>query len=322
MRAPRVATILRVLGLCALAATAPLGAQTRKPPRAAAPEAAAHRLAPPDVQVTVDSLLDRRSTSDFPSPSLSVTLGLTGADAPAVRSVRSKVTRAVDDTGRDLTDNKGRVVLGTDGWQAAREDAPPKPRLELASPSRKAKALAALEGVIETYSPSRDPAATVKIDRVLSKKDRPLAVPTLAAQHVRLTILSKAGLEEEKKRAEAKKKAEAAKKKASQGKKDGIEEMAEAMAGALVGTIESLFSTVGEHDVIVKVEDPGKKVFSFDLATADGKPIPSYATTDLESYRIVRMLEPVPESASLQVRLKTAKSFGEVPFALADVKLP
>jgi hypothetical protein len=43
---------------------------------------------------------------------------------------------------------------------------------------------------------------------------------------------------------------------------------------------------------------------------------------DLDNYRIVRMLEPIPEGASLQVRLKTPRSFGEVPFTLANVKLP
>jgi hypothetical protein len=43
---------------------------------------------------------------------------------------------------------------------------------------------------------------------------------------------------------------------------------------------------------------------------------------ELEGYRIVRMLEPIPQTASLQVRLKTPKSFGEVPFTLANVKLP
>ncbi len=34
------------------------------------------------------------------------------------------------------------------------------------------------------------------------------------------------------------------------------------------------------------------------------------------------MLEPIPQTASLQVRLKTPKCFGEVPFSLAAVKLP
>jgi hypothetical protein len=34
------------------------------------------------------------------------------------------------------------------------------------------------------------------------------------------------------------------------------------------------------------------------------------------------MLEPIPRTASLQVRLKTPKSFGELPFSLTNLKLP
>ncbi|HYK42456.1 MAG TPA: hypothetical protein VE007_08705, partial [Thermoanaerobaculia bacterium] len=98
--------------------------------------------------------------------------------------------------------------------------------------------------------------------------------------------------------------------------------VAEAMADMLVATIQRLFENVGENDLILKVDDPGKKIFSFDLAAPDGTPVQSYGVTNVESYRIVRMFEPIPPAASLQVRLKTPKSFGELRFAFQDVKLP
>jgi hypothetical protein len=94
------------------------------------------------------------------------------------------------------------------------------------------------------------------------------------------------------------------------------------MGDMLATMFERLFMTAGDNDLILKVEDPGKKIFSFDLVAADGKPIQSYGTMDVESYRIVRMLEPIPPTATLQVRLKTPKTFGELPFILANVKLP
>jgi hypothetical protein len=43
---------------------------------------------------------------------------------------------------------------------------------------------------------------------------------------------------------------------------------------------------------------------------------------EFEGYRVVRMLEPIPQNTPLQVRLKTPKSSGEIPFAPAEVKLP
>ncbi|MEP7132922.1 MAG: hypothetical protein ABI914_07140 [Acidobacteriota bacterium] len=280
----------------------------KKPPSAASATASAA----PKVEVSVESLLDRRTTADFPHSSLTVSLVLQGEDARAVKAARPRVTRAVDDTGRSVAETS--MVRG---WQEARGDGLVTPQLDLGSPSRKAKVLTAVEGAVEMYLPSRDPAATVNIDRILSRKDKPLAVPALASLKVRVRPLSKAGLEREKKEAEAKKKAQAGKK-----KKDGVEGMAEGIADMLVSTIESLFSTVGENDLILKVDDPGEKIFSFELAAPDGTPISSYATTNLEGFRIIRMFEPIPASANLLVRLKTSKSFAEIPFSLADVKLP
>ena len=292
---------------------APAPKSAKKPAAPAAKAAAAG----PKLEIAVDSLLDRRTTSDFPRPSLSLTLALQGEDAAAVKSTRPRVTRAVDDTGRDLANPQGAMVYGADGWQESRGEKA-MPRIELASPSRKAKSLTVVEGVLETYLPSRDSAATVKIDRVLSYRDKPLATPALAAQGIRLGVLSKAGLEREKKQAEAREKAKRAKK----TKKESVEGVAEAIADALVSSIQSLFENAGEHDLILKVDDPGKKIFSFDLAAPDGTPVQSYGLTNVEGYRILRMFEPIPPNSSLQVRLKTPKSFGEIRFAFQDLKLP
>jgi len=301
-----------------LAASAPLPAQAKKAPKKSSSVEPVATGAPPKVQVAVDSLLDRRTTRDFPKSELSITFKLEGDDAAAVQSARARVTKAVDDTGKSLVQSEAESKQQSDRWQEAGEGKPPMPRVDLASPVRKAKTLSAVEGVLETYLPSRDPGGTIKIEKIVAKKDKPLAMPALTAQKIQLQVLSKAGLENEKKQAEAKKKSEAAKK----GKKGGLEEMGEAMGQALAGALERLFFSAGENDLILRVSDPGKKIFAFDLAAPDGSPIRSYGTMEIEPYRIVRMLEPIPPNATLQVRLKTAKSFGEVPFKLADVKLP
>ena len=299
------------------AAVVPLRGQSSKPAKKS-DAAASSAAAVPRVQVAVESVLDRRSNADFPGSSMTVTLKLDGEDAAAVRSARPKVTRAVDDGGKNLTERAVKMQRGNDGWQESRGDKAPTPELDLGSPSRKAKTIASLEGVLEVYLPSRDPAGSVKIDKIVERKDKPLAVPALASQKIQIQPLSKAGLEREKKQAEAKK-ADAAKKKK---KADGAESAADALADTLTNMLEMLFTTAGQNDLILKVADPGKKVFGFDLAAADGSPIQSYGTTDYGEYRIVRMFEPIPPTASLVVRLKTPRSFGEVPFALTNVKLP
>jgi len=322
MSVGRARTAVGFLALMmAVATAAPASAQSKKAPKKGSANETAAPAAPLKVRVTVDSLLDRRTTRDFPRSELTITLKLEGEDAAAVQSARARLTAASDDTGKSLIQSAAETMQGSDRWEEARDAGPPTPRVQLASPSRKAKSLAAVEGVLETYLPSRDPAGTVKIEKVMGKKDKPLTVPALASRGIRVQVVSKAGLEKAKKAAEAKKKAEAAKKKPKNGE-SGLEEMAGAMGDMLATMFERLFMTAGDNDLILKVEDPGKKIFSFDLVGADGKPIPSYGTMDVESYRIVRMLEPIPPTATLQVRLKTPKSFGQLPFTLSSVKLP
>lgn len=287
-------------------------AQTKKPTSATGAAGPG-----PKITVTVASLFDRR-TSGFPSPELSIALALQGEDAGGVLKARARVTRAVDDTGKSLVEASAQRGGESSDWQTSRGSEPPQPRIDLASPARKAKTLTAFEGVLETYSPSRDPAATVTIDRILTRMNKAIASPGLAGQHIKLQVLSKAALEKEKQQAEDKKKAEAAKK----GAKPGEESVADAATEALLKIFERLFLYVGEHDLILKVDDPQSKIFSFDLAAADGKPVHSYGTNEVEGYRIVRMFAPIPEGTSLLVRLKTLKASGETPFAFADVKLP
>ncbi len=272
------AGVLLALAL-ALAAAVPALAQSKKAPKKSVPSEPA---APPNIRVAVESVLDRRTTRDFPRSELSITFKLEGEDAGAVRSARVHLAKASDDTGRSLMPSAAESRQDADRWEEAREGGPPTPRVDLASPSRKAKSLTAIEGVLETYLPSRDPAGTVRIDRVMAKKDKPpLAVPALASRSIQIQVLSRAGLEKEKKQAEEKKKAQAAKKKGKKGTETGLEEMAGAMGDALAEMMERLFLSAGDNDLILKVGDPGKKIFSFDLVAPDGAPIRSFGTMEL-----------------------------------------
>lgn len=308
-----------LLLLIIFTAAASASAQSKKP--AAKTSAAGPHGAPPQIQVSVDTLMDRRTTRDFPRSELSISFKLEGADASAVQSARARVTKADDDTGKSLLVAAADSKQGSESWQEAHEGGAPTPKVDLASPSRKAKTLATVEGVLEAYMPSRDPASTIQVEKITAKKDKPpIASPALAAQHIRLQVLSKAALEKE--RADAKAKAQAAQKKSKKGAQDGLEQMGEAMADALTSMLERIFLTAGENDLILKVNDPDKKIFSLGLAAPDGSAIHSYGTMDLDSYRVVRMFEPIPPNASLLVRLKTAKSFGQVPFSLVNLKLP
>jgi hypothetical protein len=320
MTTPRAVALLVVLA-------APLGAASSSPggakPARKVPAAAAPAAAPADLQISVTDVADRRRSADFPPARLSLSLKLEGADAAVVQAARARVAIAQDDTGADLLDNTG-VDADADRWQEAREGQPPVPQLVLKSPARKARVVAALEGTLEAYMPARDPSAVVKIPRIAAQTDKPAApVPALAKHRIRLQVLSKAGLEKERKAAEARAKAAPAKKtKAKPGVEGAADAMAEAMAGAIGGIFERLFMMAGDHDLILKVEDPEKAVFSFGVTGPDGAPVQTFGTTEIEGYRIVRVFEALPDAAVLEVRLKTPRSFAQVPFKLTDIRLP
>ncbi len=150
----RAARCLLPLFLLSLLAAAPSLAQSRKPAKKSAPPAPA-QTAPPKVQVSVDTILDRRTTRDFPRSELSITFKLEGEDAGAVQSARARVTKAADDTGKSLLQSEADRMQGSDRWQEASDGKPPAPKVDLASPVRKAKTLSTVEGVVERNRPRR-----------------------------------------------------------------------------------------------------------------------------------------------------------------------
>ncbi|MCC6132157.1 MAG: hypothetical protein IT186_19725 [Acidobacteria bacterium] len=312
----RILSSIFLCGVLLLAPSTVLGqAKGKKAPARATPTPAPE---PAKVTASLGTVLDRRSAGKpFPG-SLQIVLKLDGEDAETVKQVKAKVKTALDDSGQDLTqkESSGRQ----DQWVPRTLGRPLEANLELASPQRKATAVRELTGTVTLHLPLRDPSATVLIPDVLTRIDKPLDVPALTAQKVKLALVSKPALEKEKQAAKEKEKAKKAKEKKKKG--EGMEEMFDAMGDAMTEMFERLFMTAGDNDLILKVSDPGKKVFSYDIAGPDGKLVESYGKLDLEGYTILRLFEPVPKGSSLRVNLVTPKAFAEVPFSFSGIKLP
>src|SRR6185503_7471321 len=121
----------------------PAAAQSKKAPKpkGAAPSAPVAPAAPPNVRVSIDSILDKRTTRDFPGSELEIAFKLEGEDGGAVQSARARLKKAEDDTGRSLIQNPDKSGRDADRWIEKSESGPPSPKVYLASPSRKAKNL-------------------------------------------------------------------------------------------------------------------------------------------------------------------------------------
>jgi hypothetical protein len=140
--------------------------------------------------------------------------------------------------------------------------------------------------------------------------DRPIAAPALKAAGAQVTVVSRKTYEAEKKDAEwRKKEAEGA----------GI---AGAMAQAFAGLFEGLFGDIGENDVLLKVDDPGKKVFAIDVLDAKGGPIDGMGAMKVSSFWILKFPEKLPPDAGLRIYVLTPKALVIERFALKDLPLP
>jgi hypothetical protein len=280
-----------LLGLLAAAAVFPaLAASSAKPAR---------------YTVTAGEVTDRRR-NDGNFASLEIELKLGGDGLEAVQGARAVVRKAVDDTGRSLLQENRQ----SNDFQKPSGETPGL-KIELKNPARRAATLKEVSGQVELFVPDRDAASTVKVDRFLSRLDRPIASPALKAAGAEVMVVSRKMYDEEKKKDEERRKKEA--------EGAGI---AGAMAQAFGSLFSGMFGEIGENDLLIKVDDENKKVFAIEAADASGKKIDNRGTMQTSGFWILSYGEKLPPDATLKIYLMTPRALVSTPFALKDVTLP
>jgi len=268
--------------------------------------AAAASSKPSAIGVTPGDVTDRRR-NDNSFAGLEIELKLTGEAAGGARGARAVVQKAVDDTGRNLVKEGGRPAE----FEKSSGEGSPALKLELRNPARRAKSVREISGQVEVFLPDRDPAAVASADRFLSRMDRPIAASALKAAQTEATVVSRKTYDAEKKKDDERKKKES--------ESAGI---AGAMVSAFSGLFEGLFGDIGENDLLIRVNDPGKKVFGVEVFDAGGKRIDDAGSMKVGDFWILKFTEKLPADASLRIYLMTGKALVTAPFSLKDVALP
>ena len=268
--------------------------------------AAAAPSKPSAIGVTPGDVTDRRR-NDNSFAGLEIELKLTGEAAGGARGARAVVQKAVDDTGRNLVKEGGRPAE----FEKSSGEGSPALKLELRNPARRAKSVREISGQVEVFLPDRDPAAVASADRFLSRMDRPIAASALKAAQTEATVVSRKTYDAEKKKDDERKKKES--------ESAGI---AGAMVSAFSGLFEGLFGDIGENDLLIRVNDPGKKVFGVEVFDAGGKRIDDAGSMKVGDFWILKFTEKLPADASLRIYLMTEKALVTAPFSLKDVALP
>ncbi len=268
-----------------------------------------------DLRVTAGTIEDRRTTGKF-FGGLEIELKLTGDDLADAKAARVLLKKAVDESGRDLLPEK----KGDEDFQKSSGSSGPDLKVNLKNPARGAGAIKEVSGDVELYAPSRDPAATVVVDRLTSRMDKPVVSPGLKAQKIAVRLVSPPVYRADAKKREAEMDASMAKHKEEVRKEAGDDKTAEALMG-LVKAFSGMMNDVGDNDVILQIEDEGGKLQDVEVVGKSGV-IDTRGSMSSGGLKILQYSEKLPPDAKLRFLLKTKKSLLKTPFTLTNVPLP
>jgi hypothetical protein len=268
-----------------------------------------------EVRVTAGTIDDNRQTSTkFGGGGLELEVKLVGDAVGDARAARILVQKAVDESGRDLMSDKAREPE----FSKVGEGAQPM-KINLKNPARAASAIKEISGTVELFAPSRDPASSVVIDKVMTRMDKPLSSPALKSAKIEAKVISPKTYREKSKMSEADFEKEMEKHKGELGEMEA--EQAKAMM-ALAKGLMSMMGEVGENDLVLQIADPENRIFEVEVVGRDGKKIDTNGSMSSNDTRILNFKEKLPADAKLRFLLKTKKSVTTASFSLKDVPLP
>ncbi|MGK2859860.1 MAG: hypothetical protein ACSLFQ_21910 [Thermoanaerobaculia bacterium] len=268
---------------------------------------------PTPIDVSVSQIHDRRTSSFFSQ--LDITLQLQGISEAEISAARITVRKAVDDTGRDLIDpeaNEPKFEETSSAYFREKDTkTPASVAFKLKNPAREAVVVKEVRGEVELYMPDKDKDAVVTLAKFQALAGKPVSNKALKANGIEVSVVGKAQLEAEKKKA--------SKAKADEWKKDGVDEES---IKWMVSSFEDSFFVPGEGEIALKVKDPNKRVHDYAFLDGAGTPQRVYprdqdGLTILSTYGAA-----VDPSWGLQIKLLTPKTMAHHTFALNDVELP
>lgn len=281
---------------------------------------AALALPAQDLRVSAGTIDDRRTTGQF-FGGLEVELKLTGDDLADAKAARLLLTKAVDETGRDLLPEK----RDDPDFQKSFGGSLPDLKASLKNPARNAGALKEISGEVQLFIPGRDPASTVVVDKLATRMDKVVASPGLKTPKIEVRLVSPKAYRAEVKKGQAemdkemeKRRAEVEKEAAAAGEDPKAVDALMELAKGLMG----MMGDVGDNDLIFRIKDTESKLLEVEVTDKSGERISSQGSMTSGELRIMNFSQKLPADAKLRFLIKTKKSVVAAPFSLKDVALP
>ena len=262
-----------------------------------------------DIRVSVSEVKDSRTTGQF-FAEMELKLKIMGDVISDAKGLKLKVTRAVDETGRNLV--KGDPDKAEFTTPSEDNAGQAEVTVKLKNPSRKASVIKELEGEVTVFAPKNDPSSVATISNFMTKTGRVLPDASLETSGVQVTVLTKAEYEQFK----------AAKAKEVKEKEGAL---VKEFGAAMVQAFSSLFGSmmeVGENSVILQTTDPESKVAAIEFMDKSGKRIRNMGSMRMGSVTVFEFEAPMPRDAQMAVFIVTERSLVTAPVKLTDIALP
>ena len=286
----------------------------------------AQTLVSAQVRVMPGEVKDTRRTDGFFNK-LEVEMKVVGDILTDARGVRVSVTKAVDETGRNLVHEKEKEKDFDEFDSSDRSTL--KVELELKNPSRQALAVQEISGVLEFFVPKRDPSSTVTIPALGKVVGQAVNSPALKTAGIEISIWNKEQYEGRRKAEEERlKKAFEEKKKKAAESGNPAEDLGDALADGLMKVFGGMFSAMtemGENGLALQIKDPGKRLIGIEFRDAAGKEVSHRGRTSLggeERTMLYEFEEKLPPDTQVRFYLMTPASVVKMPFKLTSVPLP
>ena len=260
-----------------------------------------------DVRVQVGDVKDTRTTGEF-FANLEIELKLMGDDIDGAKGLRCKVSKAIDDTGRNLINEE----KDENDFSDIDNDNPNRAQvtIQLKNPSRKAATVKDISGEIEIFKPDNDPTSMIIVTNLAGRPKISVSHPSLTTAQIQMIVLSKEQYDKDAK----------AEEKASEPNV-GMEQMGEEIGKTFAGMFGGIAGG-SKNSVIMRIKDPQAKLINVEFLDASGKVIRSEGSMTMGDIRSYDFSEPLPQGSKLRIYVATQKSVIKTPLVLKDLALP
>ena len=263
---------------------------------------------PVAIKASVGDVTDNRSTGSFNSECKMELkfMGDAAADASSVRKVR--VTKALDELGRDLTRTEDSDSFGSMG--SNKRGTTLKADVRLLNPSRNATVIKLIEGEVEFFNPTSANGGVLIIKDFLKHPAEPVQNATLKKHGIELIYLTKESYEAKKKQLEAQKNDEPGAK------------LGEAFGDLFKGMFGGMMSSGSKNAVMFYVKDPDKRVIEIEIQDTAGKALKRGSSWTSQEMRQIELNSPAPADAQLLIHLATPEAVETFSFKVENIPLP